>query len=279
MSNITNAGLVPVQISANSITPSEPKGAPVAKFGTRVRPIGPATTGTVEAVKIGAISALATDPTTFQSGDTTFAKVTLTVSHLAKRGTVAAPEGNLGLSVVNHAQEALARGLATDILGRHLLAITSGAFGAADVTSQPDAFDIADLSAVAAANNGEPRVALVATAAMPTIAPDLKLGSDNVWRYPAIDAGIYETTLTGDADVAIVAGPEALAYLVERPEVFSTYPPAEVQISEILLPVIQIPAWVCKWYDRSARAWWVSVECLHGVAAADATALSYAATP
>src|SRR5215471_18141759 len=75
---------------------------PLPNIATRVRPMGEARVGTVQAPFILSTSSTASNPSSFQTGDTSIDNVALTVTHQAKRSFISAPEGNLGLAGTAH---------------------------------------------------------------------------------------------------------------------------------------------------------------------------------
>jgi hypothetical protein len=276
--NTVGGGLTNSIVAAGAVPTNIGFVCPFPNISTRVRPVGEPRLGIVEAPFITSTSSIAHNPTNFQSGDTTIGNVSLTVTHEVKKCHISAPEGNNGLQTTSHIQEALIRDFEKDLWALAMAVFTAGNHGAADVSSTAANFDITDLEALAAACTGNPRTALLASGAMPGCANDLKR-ENGKWVYPGIDGGVYEATLTiGDADVAIVAGPTALAFMVEKPLGFGPMM-GQATITEILLPRLQIPAWTCRWYDKASRSYWLSVENFFGIGLADATAASYAAAP
>jgi len=228
----------------------------------------------VEVPLLSSFTAAATTGS-FQSGDVTATAIAISVAHYRKTMHFACPERNKGLSPGAHLVDAAISILELELQAVATGKIVNGTHGAADITSTAANFDTADLETLAAASTGSPRAALIAPAAMAGIAQDLKWDGSK-WIYPGLNNGVFEATLSaGDADVAIAAGPQAFAYIAEKPLSVERTPTGEAKVTEILLPRLQIPCWKVEWFDLASRQHWISLDLLFGVAAAEVAALSY----
>jgi len=280
MGNTIHADLTSTNLTANAVHIRPVRACPLGNIATRVRPTQKPAKGNIRVPFVTATASSDDDPTSFNTGgDATVDDVGMTVVHQVKKGHFSSPEGGLGLSTGAHLERSLINDFERDLWKLVTLQIVAGAYGAADVSVAAASYVAASLKTQIGACEGNPRTLCVAKAALLGLAGSIELGADGLWRYPGVDAGIYETELsTGDANVAILAGPSALAFHMENPDVYSL-PPAEIKVTELVLPVLKIPAWKFEWRDRATRANWISIEGLFGAAPAEVAALSYAASP
>ena len=279
MSNTVDATLTTSQLAANSVPPAEGFVCPIANIATRARPLGPPRTGKVRCSIASSASSTDSNPANFQeNGDASLLDVDIDVDHIVRRFHVRATEGNQGLTTAGHLFEPLIREFEKDVFDLVTLQIQTSYFGDADVSASAAAFSTANLKTLIEANSGNPRTLLVAKAAFLNLAGDLTLGADGLWRYPGVDGGVYEASLSGDGHT-VLAGPTALAWHMERPTSFDRIPPNEINVREIVLPRLKIAAWSCWWFDLRTRTNWLSVEGLFGVGKADVGALTFAADP
>ncbi len=221
-------------------------------------------------------TAAASNPTNFQLGDTTLDNIAVTVAHICKPAYLSRAEQ--GHSLANeHVTASLIRLVEQDIVTLVTTAMTTANFGATDSSVTTVNFDETELQVLIGACGSKPRTLLIPNAARAGIVDSLMLGP-NGWQYPGIETVREVTATLGDAHT-VLASPEALAFIVEKPEAFNHYPPGELQIKEIVLPTLNIPAWHVVWIDRATRSSWQSIELLFGVSPANVNALSYASTP
>lgn len=275
--NTVDGTLANTRISSTAIPTTEAFVAPLDNIATRLRPVGPATTGTIQGPWTTATGTLGSNPTNFQTGNMTWDNVVLTVNYLSKRNEVASPEAGRGFNTQGHSEESMIRDLEKDLWALVMLVYSSATYGATDLVTTAANFNGAALGTLGKNCAGQPRTAMVASAALPALANDL-IRQGEKWVYPGIDGGVYECLLTGaTADVAIVASATSLAYHNEKPP-YPQVPPGEISFSEVILPRLRIPVLRASWIDKASRERWVSFDTLFGVAAAELTAMTYAAT-
>ena len=281
MSNTIDANLTNQIIGASGIGAGASTGyvAPLLAYATRIRPLGEARTGIVEVPLLSGFTSAATSGA-FNSGNCTAAAIAVDVAHYRKAIHFSSPHRNQGMAPGQHLVDAAIANLELELQAVALAKITNATHGAADIESTAANFDTTDLEALAAASTSSPRAALISTAALAGVAQDLKREGGR-WIYPGLDNGVFEATLNaGEADVAVVAGSQAFAFIVEKPLGLENLPaPSGLKVSEIVLPRLGIPCWRSEWFDLATREQWISLHLLFGASAADATALSYAAAP
>lgn len=271
--NTIDANLTNAQVGANSTLTARAKSSPLELCGTRVRLDGEPRTGTAEAVLPTPTDATQSNASNFASGDSTLARVSISVAHLSKTVHTACPANNQGLNAVAHLIPAAINELEKDIADIVAAKYVSASLGAADVSVAAASFAIANLKTLIGASTAFPRVALLSTTAMLGVSANLDGGN-----YPGL-AGVFEHNLTGADGYAVVTGPSGLAYVVEQPRSLGAYYHQGLTVTQIELPTLKIPAWQCVWWDLASRTQFASVDLLFGCAIADATATAYAAAP
>jgi hypothetical protein len=274
--NAVDAALANTHIATNAVATPETFWCDLNLNGTRARLANP-TTGTHQ-VGLGISNSTAgSNRTNFEtSADTVLDNIPVTVAHIAKPAYLSRAEQNQGITN-DHVTQSLIRLFEQDIVAIQAAQITAANFGAADVTCALADFDEVDLQTLIGACASKPRCLLIPNTARAGIVDTLKLGP-NGWQYPGVDTIREINAAAGDAHT-VLAGPEAFVFIVEKPENFNHYPPGELQIKEITLPVLNIPAWHVTWIDRKSRSSWQSIEAYFGIAPANVAALSYAVLP
>lgn len=262
-------------ITTNAVAVPETYWCDMNWIGYRARMAIPAT-GVQQVPLTLSNSAAASNATNFQSGDTALDNIAVTVAHYSRPAFLSRAEQ--GHALVNeHVTESLKRLAAQDIVATQAALVVSATHGAANVSAAVGSITAANLTTLSADCVSTPKTLLTTAAGLGALDGDLQLGSDG-YQYPGIQNIREVRGAIGDAHT-IVAGPEAFVFIVEKPEAFNHYPPGELQIKEIVLPTLNIPAWHIVWIDRATRSSWQSIELLFGIAPANVNALSYAATP
>ncbi len=263
MSNTIDGSLITVQHALTACQILESHVAPLKHFVTLSNG-GQMRTGKLEIPLNTAVSAAAADPVDFQTGDSTIARSEVTVVHLVKRAYSSRPEENVGHQLTNRINS-LARVFALDLFNAATAQLTTAGVGPASVTVAESSVAIANVQTCIKASGSGHRCALVSNTTMQNIQASLTLGSDLTWRFPGIQAGVFEAAVTGDG-YAYICTPEALVGIVGRPEIFSTIPPRDVKIIPLPLPSLGIEVYLSAWFDKASRSGWMAVECLCGFA-------------
>jgi hypothetical protein len=219
-----------------------------------------------------------TNPDNYQVGDSTVDNLPITVALISKALHLTQGERNSG-NRPEHLLNSLALLAEADLITLINTQITAVNYGAADSSVTTANFDEPELQALITACAARPRTLLIPNAARAGVVDSLKLGADGIWRYPGIDGGIYEVSGAFADGHTVLAGPEAMIYVAEKPDMVVPLPAGEIKITEILLPTLRIPAWQTSWFDRGTRQSWHSVDLLFGIAPGRVSALSFAATP
>ena len=274
-SNTVDAALGNRTVTTNAVAVPETFFCDLNQIGTRARMATPATG--VQQVPIAlSNTAAASNATNFQLGDTALDNIPVTVAHICKPAFLSRAEQ--GHSLVNeHVTASLIRLVEQDIFAIVTTAMTAANFGATDSSVTVVNFDETELQTLITACASKPRTLLIPNSARAGIVDSLKLGA-NGWAYPGVETIREVNAAMGDAHT-VLAGPEAFAFIAEKPDSFSHFPPGELAVKEILLPVLNIPAYHVVWIDRATRSAWQSVELFFGVSPANVAALSFASTP
>jgi len=273
--NTVDSALGNRMVTTNAVAVPETFFCDLNQIGTRARMAFPATG--VQQVPIAlSNTAAASNPTNFQAGDTALDNIAVTVAHICKPAYLSRAEQ--GHSLANeHVTASLIRLVEQDILALVTTAMTAANFGATDSSVTTVNFDEVELQVLIGACGSKPRTLLIPNAARAGIVDTLKLGT-NGWQYPGVETIREVSAAMGDAHT-VLAGPEAFTFIAEKPDSFNHFPPGELQVKEIILPVLNIPAYCVVWIDRATRSAWQSVELFFGVAPANVAALAYASTP
>ena len=271
----TTTGITNTEVATNAVATADTFFCDLNLIGTRARLSKPST-GTHQVPIVLSNSAAASNATNFQSGDTVIDNIAVDVAHFSKPAFLSRAEQGHAL-VNNHVTQSLIRLTELEIATPFTTKMTTALFGATDSAVTTANFDETELQTLIGACASHPRCLLIPNAARAGIVDSLMLGP-NGWQYPGIETVREVTASLGDAHT-VLASPEAFAFVVEKPEAFNHYPPGELQIKEITLPTLNIPAWHVVWIDRATRSSWQSIELLFGVSPANVNALSYASTP
>lgn len=276
-SNTISATLTTALLSDTVVTVLQNRLAPIGALFTEVMldPMKPMATVQVPKVTGGATAQ--TDPTDWESGNTTVTNTAVTMHEYSVSYHVTNAELQSGtrmewLAKINAAV------LANKILDVIAVPLTVANYGAACLTSSSTAFGASDLRTIwSAAKDFTLRNLVLDGAYWAQLIPTDTLGFglnqgspgygfDGIWysnRWSAADSNV----------VGFVASPEAMVIAAGLP---IDPPGANTQYSSIgsaVIPGINVPIQTSSWLKPGTRVQWQALDLLLGVAACDTSAL------
>lgn len=247
----------------------------VAPLGAYTRSVAISPLSKRQVINVPLVSSsgsIQTNPTNFETGDTTLGDVAVTVNQYSKSWTVSNPEQNLGLALAQLAPTN-AKIIAEGIVALVTAKMTNGNYGADNVIGTAANFDSADLPAILALGKNFDRVTLVLDGGhlaylLPTDRNKFAFGEPGAYGF---DGGIYKNNLwTGGAtDICgFVCAPDAIAIATGMP---STLPTGEAMVQESVAIGAGLSVMATTWFSRASRSMWGSFDIMFGCAVGDAT--------
>ena len=213
-----------------------------------------------------------TNPTSFESGDTTEALIAVTVNQYSRSFYTSHAESNSGLKLANKAPTNAAV-LAENIVALVTAKMIVGSYGATTTIGAASSFDSADLPAILALGKNYRRCTLLLDGGhlaylLPTTREHFAFGEAGAFGF---DGGIYKNNLWTGATTntaGFVCGPDALVIATGLPAVL---PSGEFIAQENVVIGAGISVTASTWFSRASRAMWASFDVMFGVAVGDAT--------
>ena len=271
--NSYSATLVTDRLADSFITTLGVKLAPFRafsrEFGTdRLKP-----KATVQVRKVTATSAVQTNPTNFETGDTTTTPVSVTVDQISKSFHVTNDELNKGHQLMQAAgknAQTFANAL-SDLWTALLLVANYGATTAIGSAANFDALDLAPIYALAK-NFGTKNLILDGghlAYLLPTDKFKFKLGEEGAYGFDLIGEQNRWTNAVANA-VGFVCDPSAIAICSGLPV---DLPSSEfIELGVVEIPSLGLTVQVCHWFSRGGRVHWMSYDVMFGAQAGDTTA-------
>jgi hypothetical protein len=269
--NTVDAALANTILSGDFVTTMRTYTAPWLAFTRRVEMSPVSRRQTLEVPLVSTAGGMATNATTYESGDSTLAPIAVLTSEYSRSFHVTRPQTNLGLQLAALAPTNAA------VLGEGLSALftatmTNALFGADVVIGAAANFDAADLPAILALGKNYTRTTLLLDGGhlaylLPTSRESFAFGEPGAYGF---DGGIYKNNLwTGGAtDICgFVCGPDAIVSAWGMADGL----PAGEAISQSNIEVNGFPFSVTTWFSRATREVWSSFQIVGGVKAGDQT--------
>lgn len=223
-------------------------------------------------------SAVQTNPTSYQSGDTTVSVAEVTPALYSKSFHVTDQERNKGYKL-EHMLDINLRLLAYKLLDVAMTPVTVANFGTAVVDVTAANFDSDDLKELwAALEKGTQKNALLSGAYFAKLLPST-LENYDVRNPRSGIAGfdqIHHCSRFTGADPKVAgfsASPEALAIVSRLPNVSAAVMNGMLDTAEITIPRLGVTVRWCHWADTQTRDEWMSYDVVFGAGVGDATAL------
>jgi ATP-dependent protease ClpP protease subunit len=270
--NTVDSALANTLLANTFITTMRTKTAMLNAFTRKIEytPLAPRDTIKVELVSSS--GSVQTNPSSFETGDTTSAPISLAVDHISKSFHVSLAERNVGLALASKAPTN------AKIVSEKLVAVvtalmTNANFGADNVIGAATDFDANDLRPILALGKNFDRPTLVLDGShlsylLPTDRTKFAFGEEGAYGF---DGGLYKNNLwTGGAtDIAgFVCSPDAIVWGSGPTAVL---PSGEFITTENITLDCGIVVQAFTWFSRSTRSFWGSFDVCFAAAVGDAT--------
>jgi hypothetical protein len=276
--NTIDSNLANTILASDAVTVLRTLIAPLQAFAKTVSLSPVSKRQTLYVPRVSSSGSVQSNATNYETGDTTWDDIGVTVSEISKSWTSSRPEQNLGLL--------LAQGGPTNaaILGEGIMALitakmvagdgsTTG-FGAATAIGTAANFDSADLRAVLALGKNYSRCTLLLDGGhlaylLPTTRESFAFGEPGAYGF---DGGIYKNNLwTGATSNAcgFIASPDAICIGMGMP---ADLPAGEAISVQSVNIVGDISVQSSVWFSRASRSLWGCYAVMFGVAVGDGTA-------
>lgn len=270
--NTVDSGLANSLLSSDAIDVMRTYVAPIGAFTRMVETSPISKRQVVNVPLISSSGSMQTNPTNFETGDTTAADVAVTVNQYSKSWSVSHAEGNLGLKLSQFAATN-AKVLAEGVFALVSAKFTTGNFGSATTIGTAANFDSADLPAILALGKNYNKVTLLLDGGhlaylLPTNRYSFAFGEPGAFGF---DGGIYKNNLWTGATTncaGLVCGPDAIAVATGQP---ANLPSGEFVSSEAVDIGAGLTVTVTTWFSRASRAMWGSYDIMFGCAVGDAS--------
>lgn len=271
MSNTFDADLVVDVISTQTQTILGNMLAPIGSFATDFSDESIPQEKSIRVPFATSASAVQTNPTNFETGDTTLDEIVVTVNHYSKSFHITSKELNQGFRLEKLVQ-INAQAMADKLVDIAFAPLTVANFGTARAITVAQA-SIADANLQSAyaliAKSPTKNLILDGTAYSKFLPTNLEslgtLGRGfNSWhlntRWDGAGTNVY----------GFAGGPNALGYAARLPD----HSAASDMISQtaITIPGIGLPVQINVWFSRSSRTLWGSMDTMFGVGLGDVTA-------
>jgi ATP-dependent protease ClpP protease subunit len=226
----------------------------------------------VQVKKATAGSTGQTDPTNFESGDSTLAPISVTMNHKTQSFQVSGSDRNYGFSLEDIAQ-VNANAFANLLSDVYTAVITTTNFGTALTVGIASNFDSADLPPIlGAAKNYRQKNLLLdgghLAYLLPTDRQSFALGEQGAYGFDIIAEQNRWTGATTNT-CGFVCSPDAIAVASGMPN-----NPASDQFElngTFLVAPLGLTVMYTVWFNTATRVQWASYECVFGAAAGDTT--------
>jgi ATP-dependent protease ClpP protease subunit len=243
-------------------------------------PYKPLAVGQLKHVTAGPTSQ--TNATNFESGNATVAPVSITTAQYSTGFSVSNSDLNSGLRLENLMTISTAK-FANTVIEAATAPITVANFGAATVTSTPDAFSFSQMATLQAALKKSPvknlildgsYIARIANTPAFFQTAGVIGGDTGAWRAFGWNLIAQNTDWAGaDANtVGFACHPQAIAGIVGLPLTPPNIPGGILQENTEIVPGLDIAIALYSWYNPATRTMWNSFDVVAGFAAADKTA-------
>lgn len=228
---------------------------------------------TVQVRKVTATSAVQTNPTNFESGDSTTTPSSVAVDQISKSFHVTNDELNKGHQVMQVAEKN-AQTFANAISDIWTAIVTTANFSTALQIGAAATFDASDLAPIyaAAKNYGSKNLILDGghlAYLLPTDKFKFRLGEEGAYNFDLIAEQNRWTGATTNT-VGFVCDPNAIAVASGLP---ASLPASEfIELGTVELPNLGLTIQVCHWFSRGGRVHWMSYDVMFGAIAGDTTA-------
>jgi ATP-dependent Clp protease, protease subunit len=270
--NTLASGLVTDYLSDAMIKVANNRLAALQYFttGFSMDPMKPRATVQIRKATTG--SAVQTNPTNFETGDTTLAAVPVTVNQISKSFQITNDELHKGFQLAHLA------GVNADLFANAIsdvwtALILVGTYGAGQVVGAASTMTVAKLSATMLTAKNYPQKNLLLDGGhlaylLPADKTKYVLGERGAYGFDFIVAQNRWTNATANT-VGFVCSPEALAVVSGLPMVA---PAGEMlSVGNIALPDINMTVQSNSWFSRAGRVYWASLDVMFGAAALDTT--------
>ena len=277
MSNTLSSSLVLDTLSDQLITTLGNILAPLNAFSRDFSTDQMRQGASVQVRKATASSAIQTDPTNFETGDTTLTNVNVLVSHYSKSFTLTSKEYNQGFRLTQLA-DFNAQVIANKLIDVSLAPVTSTNFPT-NVTVAQASFVAANLKTMWAAAAKSPSRYLI----LDSVAYSQLLPSDKNSFVPGTGAygydGIYLNTRwtgAGTNIYGIACGPSAIACASGIPEIDESIAKLMLGQKTVTVPGLGVSVQVNMWGSPASRSVWASFDVMFGASLGDNTAVARA---
>ncbi len=271
--NTYNASLVTDRLADGFITTIGTKLAALRGFSRdfgvdRLKP-----RATVQVPKATVAATTQTNPTNFESGDSTTTAVSVSVAQLSQDFNVTNDELAKGHQLVTVAAKN-AQAFANAISDIWTALITVANYGAATQIGTAATFDAADLAPIyaLAKNYGQKNLILDGghlAYLLPTDKFKFRLGEEGAYNFDLIAEQNRWTNATANT-VGFVCDPGAIAVCSGLPV---SLPSGEfIELGTVSIESLGLTVQMCHWFSRGGRVHWMSYDVMFGAAAGDITA-------
>lgn len=258
-SNTVDSSLANTILSADFITTMRSQVGMLGVFTHKVEiaPLAPRDTIKVELVS--SAGSVSTNPSNFETGDTTSAPITVSVNHYSRSFHASLAERNVGLALAAKGPTN-AKILCEGLMGVVTALLSNANYGADNIIGAASSFDRDDLAAILRLDSNIPRPTIVLHrdyyyGLLPTNRESFDTTSPGTYW---VDGGIWGNNywVGGATDiVGLLTGPDAI--------VWGSAPAAELPSGEFItsenIPLdCGIVVQAHTWFSRSSRALWGS---------------------
>jgi ATP-dependent protease ClpP protease subunit len=270
--NTVDSGLANSLLSNDAIQTMRTYLAPVGAFTKSVELSPLSKRQVINVPLISSSGSMQTNPTNFETGDTTAADVAVTVNQYSKSWSVSHAEGNLGLKLAQLAPTN-AKVIAEGIWALVSAKMTAALYGAGTAIGAAADFSATDLQPILALAKNYDRATLLLDGGhlaylLPTDRQSFAFGEAGAYGF---DGGIYKNNLWTGAianTAGFVCGPDALVIATGQP---ANLPSGEYMTQETAEIGGGLSVTVTTWFSRGSRAMWGSFDVMFGVKEGDTT--------
>jgi ATP-dependent Clp endopeptidase proteolytic subunit ClpP len=268
----TDAGLANSLLASTAVDTMRTLIAPLNAFTRSVELSPVSARQTINVPLTSSAGSIQTNPSNFETGDTTQALIAVVVNQYSKSFFCAHADANSGLRLAQYAPTN-AMVMAEGIVALVTALMTNANYGADVVIGAAASFDSADLPAVLALAKNYKRAILLLDGGhlaylLPTTREHFAFGEPGAYGF---DGGIYKNNLwTGGAtDICgLITGPDAICIASGLP---ANLPSGEMLTQENVAIGAGLSVTASTWFSRSSRAMWGSFDIMFGCKVGDAT--------
>jgi hypothetical protein len=278
MANTLSSNLVLDTLSQAIITTLGNRLAPLNAFSKDFSADGMKQNASVQVPKATTGSAIQTNPTNFETGDTTMTNVNVLVQHYSKSFHLTSESLNQGFRLENLA-EINAQIVANKLIDVALAPVTATNFPT-NVTVAQASFVAANVKTLwAAASKSMTRNLILDSVAYSQLLPTDKNGfpMNGTGGY-GFDAIYLNTRWTGAGTniYGFACGPEAIAVAAGLPIVDPSVASLLAAQRNVTIPELGLVVQISTWGSLSSRSAWASMDVMFGAALGDNTAVARA---